>query len=506
MLFKKKKTLTRSLLVDGAVVSYIISEKGAQRTVRVSWFFLLAGLLLFLFPFSQRAVTNTLYPETCLGDWEHASRAAGAPDGIGSDGSGAARLAHPDADMFCSSFSGEFDPESEILQASLVFSWHFGELPQQESGVPAEEAAVLEEESGVDGEEATEEADVFDGEVPSEDVVDAPEVTEPTESESISEDASDGTEEQEESESVSGVFKNFSGIFRRVHAQEVDATDDIPQDEAPQEETQSSTEETPNEPEETPTATSSSEDADVDETEVLIDEDVVDAEDSVDAEGGTTGVVSPEILSISYSTDGSSWTVLGSATRDAWQGLELRIPITSWDDVEKLQVLIQGVGDDEDTQVYVDAIGLVVLYAPFTPEDEFELLPHDIPPSNLPTVSVREPERNVTVDPDATHSCGVEPFSVRADSATTTIVHLTITENGEPDSYEAEILGAPPGIQVLFTNKKTAHHVPDAETILPIMIEVDEESQRGDFSVLFLVTKKGEKDSLVVCQMNLLSP
>lgn len=466
MFFRRVRTqTTRSLLVDGTLSTIIIPERIFWRTRLFSIALFFLGLLFLIYPLTQSANSSFFYPETCLGDWEHPSYAAGRPDGIGTYGEGAAVLSSPNAGLFCSSFTGEIVEGALISSAVLRFSLHIGALSAENATRPSE----AEDSLGGSDEATSDEADNLQ-DVPADDV------TEGTTDDSVDETVTSG-----EAPADNLLLKDVAG----GEESEPEAEQSLNGLNGEQE----------NVP---PEDASGSEETSLRSTFFALVPRAHAEEVEISEERGAP---LQDVLRVRYTLDGTTWKDLGIIQHTDGEDVSFQIPLTEWSDIELLQVLVQGIENDEVVPVYLDAIGLVVSYTSNTDDELFEqplLL-------NVPSVPMRQSDRELLLDPLATHACEVSGFSVTASLGTTTSASLLVSRS-EAGSYEAEILGIPSGVWMTFKNGKTVYRIPDDVAEIPVTIAISDGAQRGDFSVVFLVTKKGKKDSAVVCQMNLLNP
>ncbi len=70
-----------------------------------------------------------------------------------------------------------------------------------------------------------------------------------------------------------------------------------------------------------------------------------------------------DYLEISYSLDGIRWTAIGRVNRDNWQHFSVEIPVTSWDEVKRLQVMVSVLPTiDEKPDIYLDSISMKAEY------------------------------------------------------------------------------------------------------------------------------------------------
>lgn len=103
-----------------------------------------------------------------------------------------------------------------------------------------------------------------------------------------------------------------------------------------------------------------------------------------------TETVPPDdnFLIISYSINSSDWIQVGKVNKDNWRQLTLSLPISSWKDLERLQLRIQGVTTTLDPipPVFLDGMFMEVHY-------EKELIPgiDSDPENNLSSSSGRTP-------------------------------------------------------------------------------------------------------------------
>jgi len=85
-------------------------------------------------------------------------------------------------------------------------------------------------------------------------------------------------------------------------------------------------------------------------------------------------MVSDAFLEILYTLDSINWQSLGKVNNNNWRNLTLEVPISGWEDLEKIQISIQNlmVFDDQPT-VYLDGLWLGVDYQE-KEEEDFELV------------------------------------------------------------------------------------------------------------------------------------
>jgi hypothetical protein len=122
------------------------------------------------------------------------------------------------------------------------------------------------------------------------------------------------------------------------------------------------------------------------------------------------------------------------------------------------------------------------------------------------SVFVRRMIENVVVDPTAKHSCKVDVF--RTDISDTSISTLLVKFYGISmlASYDAEIGSLPNGIDVRFEkNNDYMYDFRGKETTLELIVNNQDNSLTGDFTIPIIYTHKGKKESSVICQLNIVN-
>lgn len=122
----------------------------------------------------------------------------------------------------------------------------------------------------------------------------------------------------------------------------------------------------------------------------------------------------------------------------------------------------------------------------------------DVPPT-------RTVEEEIIPDSSAKHVCRLEKFRTDVSDASTLKMRVKF-QGGRSGSYIAEIGSLPTGIDVVFAaNKLYTYDLGSGDTTLDLEVINQVGSIDGDFTIPIIYTKKGEKESSVVCQMNLLN-
>ncbi len=138
------------------------------------------------------------------------------------------------------------------------------------------------------------------------------------------------------------------------------------------------------------------------------------------------------------------------------------------------------------------------------PEPEEEPIPVPAPPA-IPRLSTREMRKNIVVDKKAAHSCEAEVF--RVDISDKNSAHSRIILHKDTsDPYTVEVGGLPNGIDVVLSKNKTyLSSVDTNERVVDLEITNEDGSQKGDFSIPIIYTKKGADTSVTICQINIIN-
>ena len=69
-------------------------------------------------------------------------------------------------------------------------------------------------------------------------------------------------------------------------------------------------------------------------------------------------------LDVSYSTDGQTWISIGKVSTNNWQAFTITLPVTTWDDLQDLQIRVEGIPTTQDPipPVYLDGMFVEVHY------------------------------------------------------------------------------------------------------------------------------------------------
>lgn len=134
---------------------------------------------------------------------------------------------------------------------------------------------------------------------------------------------------------------------------------------------------------------------------------------------------------------------------------------------------------------------------------EEPLIPFVIP-QNLPKLRAIPEVKEFYTDPDAPHACWVRDFVVdmKLDPTKNNVIYINNPTIG-PSTME--VVGLPPGFEILFGNKAKSIAVTSGTKELPFTITKKGKVQKGSFNVVFVFTKKSGGDSSTTCQMNLVS-
>ncbi len=230
------------------------------------------------------------------------------------------------------------------------------------------------------------------------------------------------------------------------------------------------------------------------------------------------------LVEVFYTLDGIDWKSMGYVGSDEFQGKYFEIPIeeaSSWEDISKIQISVQSTSiiDVRIPTLYLDSIWIEV---------DYEL--GEVQKLDGPHVY----DKDVIIDPQAKHSCAVNPSSLSLQYGTDYKAIVSLAFSGDPsptletvngDQNEntdenneqspkrtrfgfIDIGALPRGIDVRFFSTTTPYSYLIDE-YGPDNIEINvsiytQDAQRGSFSIPFIFTKTKGKDSSTICQLNLI--
>jgi|SRR3989344_910600 len=128
-----------------------------------------------------------------------------------------------------------------------------------------------------------------------------------------------------------------------------------------------------------------------------------------------------------------------------------------------------------------------------------------VPTPQSLALSVREFRKRVVPDGHAFHSCEAEVFRIDISGKARAMAGIRLQRDSDA-SYEIEIGGLPQGIDVTFSKNGLYQYVQGAnDRSLELAIINQPGSQKGNFGVPIIYTRKGVKDSSVICQINIIN-
>lgn len=430
--------------------------------------------IILFFPSSNHvgAQTASFYPRTCLGGWKNPQEASGPSDAYLNGQytyteNNSAVLSDSVSQLFCGDFRGDIPLDAVHRQVVLTFSW-YADMPVAPSPQETEIAPIGTEEP----------------------------VSEP----SVPEETSDPVEEPvvdalvEESSTAEPIGEEL--VEEPVVVQE--PVVDVPVV-------------TPVVEESSPVENSTSE-----EISFL-------RETFFPTVHAETATIAFEVL---YTVDGQEWRSLGY-TGEINNTVHFELPIELFgmvSDVEKVQIALHPIPSFDSTPiVYVDAMWLDIEYTlaeddmlleevveeELALDEEEPLEENQVDPNSepieLPVLSFRNVEKNIVIDPHATHSCKAENFRITITDQPLSQLALAVTRTGS-EVTELEIGSLPNGIDITFQpNGLYTYEVPPTDTSVSVQIINQYGSQKGNFTIPIMYTKKGEVDSVVVCQLNIVN-
>lgn len=242
------------------------------------------------------------------------------------------------------------------------------------------------------------------------------------------------------------------------------------------------------------------------------------------------------VLAIVYSTDGVTWQPLVNIDSSNWQQARYPIPISSWQELEHLQIAFAGLGASSSPQIFLDSAGVEVSYAdvsagttdpavasdtqntseitdvsPVAPTPSGPTIPAPPPaPVELPPAQAFK----AVFDPFAQQQCSVTPFSesITAGGSGSFLLKLTppavATSSKNTSSstnssktaflYDASLGSVPDGI--------TANIATESPGVDTIGINASAEVAPGSYNMVVVYNER-QHDGTVepnFCQLNVI--
>jgi len=474
-------------------------------------FFIIGVVLVIVLPFSfTKANVVRFFPENCLGGWENPQNAEGLPnvdeEVIFWNKENSAFLDNSNAQIFCGNFSGtvvkDIFPEKFVVK----FSWLITDSPilEIEQDILDNEQQIEINDEDTNTEDESENIESGEIDVP-EEIVDIPQDIEPGIIENVenTEDALIETPEPvAEDEALSLKKKNslFFGLIKKVFAQEEpevipevipeDVNPDITEEEAILVEDLILEESILEEPEEVEIIN----DPDVS-GEIEIDNENIEISPSLNIEEEVLEEKHlDDFLEVSYTTNGSDWTVFGLVNKYNWQNAEFEIPfedIVTWNNISNLQIRVQNLPSiDSQPVVYLDAMWLEVSYIEIEEE--------------RPVVTEIEEEELVIFSPEALHTCSINPFSKVVQRGDTTDFEVNLLPNDKNKPYQIFFGQTPGGVELSIPNIVSTSSLPDDQPVSFLAVAYPD-AQLGSFNLILVYTEENKAGDPIpnFCQFNL---
>lgn len=477
-------------------------------------FFISLIVLLLQYIEKANAQISSFYPSSCLGGWQNVDKATGPADALNEDDifnysdENSASVFNSVAEIFCGGFQGEIPQDALHKKVVLNFSWATEPPVSEEPGEIADDEPTgveeaLEEELVEDAadESVDEPTENISGENPDEQPLEIipepdPATEETAEPEPLPEE--ENIPEAEVEEPVSFLQNYFFSLAYAEEPEEQGITENQ----------------------------NINEEEDISETE---DEEGID---TIDALPNT-------IIEVQYTLDGTEWKSLGYVS-EINNDIQFELPIEEFEniaDLERLQIALRTLSSfDVTPKIYLDSMWLEVEYDEVlteenpveeilgqvigaeeeatTEEENEELLEEEAEEQEeqiienvpvLPVLSVRNFQKDILIDKEASHSCKSIPFKVNISGVDTYILPLVL-EKAVEDLYELEIGSLPNGVDVTFAKNNQYIYSPEAnESEVDLKITNEIGSQKGDFNVSVIFSKKDTNDSSVICQINIIN-
>lgn len=518
---------------------------------------LLAALAVIFFSYQRiftRAEVADFFPTTCLGTWQNPDQAQGAPQAFTAEGasgalnaSNSAVYAGDDGEIFCGGFvPGNYEPQGKLIGVGLTLAIRVGETAFSPPGRPSSSVdAILPDgkppetfpsvaSSSIEQDSAARSAassanpavpTTIEKEKFSDVPEDAPGV--PNAASSSIENATT---------SAGPLLRRFAAaLFKLVFAEETTSTPPPHSPPAPEQPTEtmpspsapdgggsttppfseagassagmtepSSTEESlgptkmippiaaplhPVSPSEEKSPVSST-------TEEIL---LASSTERSDASGTLGPVVIPppppdeHFLEVSYSLDGKTWNPVERISPDNWPNFTVALPLTSWEDLKKVQVSIKAVPTTliSPPRTYLDGMLLEARYE----------LPPVISDKATSTPAAAGPKELITFDPRSKHACSVEPFSQSVQPGGSAVYRIILKPSAPIAGYELVLGDLPAGVSAAF-GKANGFAASEEQ----LAINVASGTEAASYNIVVVYRERSENGEFLpnFCKLNLI--
>lgn len=234
----------------------------------------------------------------------------------------------------------------------------------------------------------------------------------------------------------------------------------------------------------------------------------LDAAASSTAASSTVDLEAPEpppdenFLEVRYSTDGQAWIEIAKVNPNNWEHFTVTLPITTWDDVKRVQLRIEGIPTAlaEIPKVYLDGMLMEVHYE-LPPV--FNSSPGPEMFTNQETSVIQVPPKPVMkiFDPEAKHKCSITPFSQSVKKGGTATYTVILTPSSQNLHFTLETGDLPPGVSAAFTPQSKV-----GSSTSQLVLNASGNAERGSFDVVAIYREIDQNLKILAnfCQLNLI--
>lgn len=116
----------------------------------------------------------------------------------------------------------------------------------------------------------------------------------------------------------------------------------------------------------------------------------------------------------------------------------------------------------------------------------------------------RKFDKEINFNPSAEHKCFSEVFNIDMSNKDNMTVAMSF-EKDKVSTYDIEVGSLPGGIDVKFSNDSYIKTLGKDETSTLFKIKNSSNSNKGNYNISFIFTKKGAVESSSVCQINIVN-
>ncbi|MDI6820732.1 MAG: hypothetical protein QMD65_00950 [Patescibacteria group bacterium] len=218
-------------------------------------------------------------------------------------------------------------------------------------------------------------------------------------------------------------------------------------------------------------------------------------------------IIDENFIRVSFSLNGYDWFELGRVNLKNWSSFTATLPVKTWDELKTLQISIEGMPTilTNMPRIFLDgmfvearfelppALDTIISLMPKSDEQAVKIV---LPAAEFPKPSIQ------IFDPEARHSCRVEPFSVTIKRGGEAQYSILLTSFDDDAAYELLTGDLPSGVSASISPMAGR----ETSSSSSAYFTVAEEAQQGSFNIVVIYREENKDNRFIpnFCQLNLI--